>query len=344
MNKSATHPHKPLKHASKVSKVPIAEIRTDRDTQTRAELNQTTINEYAAEMKSGDQFPPIVVFRVGKELWLVDGFHRLEAAKLCGKTEIDAEIHEGTSLDAFGYCVSANSGQNALRRTNPDKRCAVQLAVRIFGQISARELARRCAVSHTFAANVLNQLSTVDSSGTRPKRVGKDGKERSMPNPASRSRKWPGLVTRPRPGLSPESEQGVATATGSERPVGRRHTQELAMTKTTLPIETIGGPATPDSSAISELGKRAISWIAEYLREVRSEEISSFLGEMGCLGDTCRLLRDRAPSSGEAGDFRPTLDDLVRYVRLFKEMTLRRSEEYTKKDSGESARGGVSKG
>ena len=61
----------------------------------------------------------------GTDYWLADGFHRFWAAKEAGLTEIYEEIHPGTLRDAILFSLSANS-KHGLRRTNADKRKAVQ--------------------------------------------------------------------------------------------------------------------------------------------------------------------------------------------------------------------------
>lgn len=70
--------------------LPIADIRTDGGTQSRVQLDWIAVSEYAAAMKDGAQFPPIVVFHDGSDYWLADGFHRLDAANKAGLDTIAA--------------------------------------------------------------------------------------------------------------------------------------------------------------------------------------------------------------------------------------------------------------
>src|SRR4051794_37722693 len=53
-------------------------IRTE-GTQSRAEMNQNTIAEYAERMEADDTFPPLVVYYDDENYWLADGHHRLAA-------------------------------------------------------------------------------------------------------------------------------------------------------------------------------------------------------------------------------------------------------------------------
>lgn len=59
-----------------VQRIFLRSIRIDGGTQSRAELNNTTVDEYTEAMLEGDTFPPIVVFFDGSSYWLADGFHR----------------------------------------------------------------------------------------------------------------------------------------------------------------------------------------------------------------------------------------------------------------------------
>ncbi len=54
----------------------IKSIRVDGGTQSRVEINNDIVSEYAALIKDGAEFPPVVVFNDGADNWLADGFHR----------------------------------------------------------------------------------------------------------------------------------------------------------------------------------------------------------------------------------------------------------------------------
>ena len=106
----------------------LRSIRIDGGTQSRAELNHATVDEYSEAMAEGDTFPPIVVFFDGSSYWLADGFHRYFGADHAGMTEIQAEVLHGTQQDAQLFSFSVNAA-HGLRRTNADKRKAVMGAL-----------------------------------------------------------------------------------------------------------------------------------------------------------------------------------------------------------------------
>lgn len=142
----------------------ISKIRTDGSTQARASLDQDAIADYAEAYRAGAAMPPVMLFYDGAHYWLADGFHRLAAAKLAGLLQIQEEITPGSLDDAILYGLGANA-QHGLRRTNADKRHAVEKMLKhpVWATWSNSEMARRCCVSPTFVAEVRASLSTVDS-------------------------------------------------------------------------------------------------------------------------------------------------------------------------------------
>jgi uncharacterized ParB-like nuclease family protein len=153
-------------------KIPIDSIKLDSDLQPRAALNQETINEYTEAMKAGAQFPGVVIFQDGEVNWLADGYHRYAAAKNAGAQDISAEIRTGSKEDALKFALSANA-THGLRRSQADKRRAVVIALKRFGNLSNRELGRLTAVDDktvgkyrerlAFAETICNRLEAGES-------------------------------------------------------------------------------------------------------------------------------------------------------------------------------------
>lgn len=128
-------------------------VTRDPDLACRARgVNHRTVSEYAAAMKTGAAFPPVIVFVDSKGVrWLADGFHRCAAADLAGLTEIAADVREGSRKDALLYAAKAN-GEHGLRRTNADKRRAVLLVLGNFPKWSDRKIGEACGVDHKTVA------------------------------------------------------------------------------------------------------------------------------------------------------------------------------------------------
>ena len=133
----------------------LEQIRTNGGTQSRVELNQETVAEYAQAFTAGASFPPVVVFFDGANYWLADGFHRYFGARDAGESAIDAEIITGTQRDAVLYSLKANA-THGLRRTNADKRKAVETLLKDaeWATWSDRKIAEVCGVSHELARQV----------------------------------------------------------------------------------------------------------------------------------------------------------------------------------------------
>lgn len=148
-------------------------IRIDGDTQSRVNLDQSVVEEYAEAYRAGVQFPPVVVFFDGSDRWLADGFHRYFGAKAAGLPKIFEEVIPGTKLDAQLYSYGVNKA-HGLRRTNADKRRAVEGALKhpLSGAWSDNQIAKHCGVSHTFVGSVRGSLATVASEeGPSPERT-----------------------------------------------------------------------------------------------------------------------------------------------------------------------------
>ena len=94
------------KGPAQIARLRLPLIRTDAGTQSRAAINETTVAEYAERMIAGDRFPPVVVFLNNGDYLLADGFHRLLAKKLAKFEHIDAEVRQGTRLDALKFSLS----------------------------------------------------------------------------------------------------------------------------------------------------------------------------------------------------------------------------------------------
>ena len=158
--------------------VDINEIVADMTVQARVAIDTSIVCEYSEHL---DDLPPLIVYFDGECHWLADGFHRLAAHAMAKRADALCEIRQGTKRDAILHAVKANAS-HGLRRTNADKRRAVELllADEEWAQWSDRAIADACGVSNVFVSSIRpkDQLLTVNSS--RPRR-GLDGKARRLP-------------------------------------------------------------------------------------------------------------------------------------------------------------------
>ena len=146
-----------------IKNVPAVAIRIDGGTQSRTKINIDAVEDYAAKMADGVEFPPVVVFFDGKDHWLADGFHRYHALRKIQKASVRCQVQNGTVRDAILYSFGAN-GMHGLPMTNEDKWHIVTEMVGDFewSEWSDREISRRCHVSHIFVAKVRSSVGKAD--------------------------------------------------------------------------------------------------------------------------------------------------------------------------------------
>lgn len=159
-----------------MKKLKLSDIRVDGGTQSRAGVDQTTVDEYAAAMSDGAEFPELVVFYDGSTYWLADGFHRFNAAKQAKLRVFPCDVRQGTQRDAVLFSCGANA-THGLRRTNADKRRAVETLLRDgeWAKWSDREIARRCGVSNSFVSNLREEFPSVNGSQITERTVERGG-------------------------------------------------------------------------------------------------------------------------------------------------------------------------
>lgn len=146
-----------------VGPFPIEDLVLDAALQCRAAVVDAVVEEYAERWKGGTTFPPVTVIRHNGTLLLVDGWHRVAAAKRCGVKHIVAEVRDGSRGDAVAAAAGANS-THGLPRTNVDKRRAVRalLMDTEFCQLSGRKLAAMAGVSPPFVHETRKSYGLVE--------------------------------------------------------------------------------------------------------------------------------------------------------------------------------------
>jgi protein gp37 len=135
----------------------------DPEIQPREAMDHETVTQYAEDMVAGIEFPPVVVYFDGERNWLSRGFHRCEAAEAADLEEIEAEVREGTRSDALWDAVGSNKEHDTggKRRSNADKRRAVEMAIRARPDLSDRELARHVGVGNQMVGHVRSSICVI---------------------------------------------------------------------------------------------------------------------------------------------------------------------------------------
>lgn len=148
-----------------VARIALCNIRwDDPELQARAGINQETVDEYAELMAAQGfdekSWPHLVVFSDEDgdgRFWPGDGWHRGAAAQQAGLKWWTCEIRLGTREDALWYALGANKS-HGLRRSNADKRRAVELALKARPELSDRAIAEHCGVGNKFVGDLRRQV------------------------------------------------------------------------------------------------------------------------------------------------------------------------------------------
>jgi len=127
------------------------------------EVDMVTVSQYSEAMERGDKFPAIGVVDDGEAKWLYAGFHRIQAAQEAGLEHFEAEVREGTRLDAE-YLACTENAIHGVPRTREEKWAAVERALRLRPDKSGRKIARDLKVGHTFVEKVRKSLTGINSS------------------------------------------------------------------------------------------------------------------------------------------------------------------------------------
>ena len=145
--------------------IEIGKITVDVEIVGRADgLDSEIVQTYADRMEAGDVFPPIKLVSDGDVFWLVDGQHRLEAAKRVNGGQISAKVTKGDRWAALEMSGD-NNADNGRPRTNEDKRQKVLMFLEgeRWKDWSSRKIASQCKVSHTFVDKLRNHTGNVAS-------------------------------------------------------------------------------------------------------------------------------------------------------------------------------------
>jgi hypothetical protein len=109
--------------------MPLADLVIDPDFQARVKgVDKDRVAHYADCMKRGDKFPPIKVGSIEGKLYVLEGFHRIEAAAKIGRLRIEAEVKVMSRAEAMMIAGSSNQ-HHGLWLNRDDRRRANALLV-----------------------------------------------------------------------------------------------------------------------------------------------------------------------------------------------------------------------
>ncbi|WP_394425953.1 ParB/RepB/Spo0J family partition protein [Streptomyces sp. SGAir0957] len=156
--------------------------------------------------------PPILVHRA--TLRVIDGMHRVRAARLRGDTTIEAEFFDGDATDAFALATRLNIA-HGLPLTQADRAAAAERLLRARPSWSDRRIAADAGLSAGTVA-AIRRRSTVQDEQLNT-RIGRDGRVRPLQATEGRLRASQVIAANPAATLREiAAVAGIATATAKD--------------------------------------------------------------------------------------------------------------------------------
>jgi ParB-like chromosome segregation protein Spo0J len=135
-------------------------------------------SEHARRLaESEDDLPPILVNRADNRV--VDGQHRVAAARLRGEKDIRVRYFDGDADEAFLMAVRRNS-EHGLPLTMADRESAARRIIRSHPSLSDRAIAAASKLSAHTVARLRSELCGDDEVSGRAYRIGRDGRARPL--------------------------------------------------------------------------------------------------------------------------------------------------------------------
>ena len=105
--------------------IKLHEITNDAALQVRVTHDEPTISQYSELMTEGVKFPPVTLWSTDGQLITIDGYHRIEAAKMSGFCDIAANVvHAPDKFEALKMAAELNRA-HGLKMSSADKRNAI---------------------------------------------------------------------------------------------------------------------------------------------------------------------------------------------------------------------------
>lgn len=160
---------------NKSIQIDVKKIKKRDDLCLREKLREDTIQRYQLNYQRGITMEPVQVYKVNDELLLVDGFHRLQAAKKAGLTVINAKVSAGTLKDALVAAAKANC-DHGLAWSRKEKRSAIAAYLKAWPERANGWIAEELRVDDATVRDVRGDLEAVSEIRKLDKFQGKDGK------------------------------------------------------------------------------------------------------------------------------------------------------------------------
>ena len=193
-------------------------------------------------------WPPIVVRREDRSV--VDGQHRVAAARRLGMATLHVTWFEGSTDDAFVEFVRCNVG-HGLPLGLSERRSAASRILRSHPERSDRSVASVCGVSPKTVARLRREHARRSPQQVPARRVGRDGRVRPIDAAELRARITEELIRRPEASL-----RSIAASVGSS-PETVRSVRGKLRTAAGAPVAADCAPVDTDAKVLGLLTRRA---------------------------------------------------------------------------------------
>ncbi|WP_218034174.1 ParB N-terminal domain-containing protein [Acrocarpospora corrugata] len=274
---------------------------------------------------AGRTLPPITVAR--SSMRVVDGMHRVAAARLNGQPRIAARFFDGTDDDAFLLATEVNTA-HGLPLTLADRRAAATRIIGSHPQMSDRSIGLIVALaSKTIAALRRRATGEIPQLHTR---VGRDGRVRPLNITEGRLMACEIIAAKPNASLREiAKEAGISVGTArdvrnrvqaGEDPIpnGRRPASESRRRTASRPAEPVDPRSVLDrlrkdpSLRFTESGRRILRWLTAHMIaapdwEALTEELPPHCGPLvvalarACAASWLELADELERGAGESG-------------------------------------------
>jgi hypothetical protein len=105
-----------LRRTAKMGAMPylrIADLLAASPVDPEAHLDDARVERYAGRF---DDLPPVTVFETPEGPLLVDGYHRVAAARRLGLETVEAEVISGSREDALRYAAAVGATERGISR------------------------------------------------------------------------------------------------------------------------------------------------------------------------------------------------------------------------------------
>lgn len=168
--------------------------------------------EHVALLAAAQDLPPILVHR--SSMRVIDGMHRLRAAKLRGDETISVTFFEGDDNEAFLLAVKTNI-EHGLPLSLADRAAAAGRILAVYHQWSNRAIAAATGLSPT-TVSAIRQRSYIPAE-RESRRIGRDGRVRPVDGSAGRRRASEVIAMKPDASLRAIArEAGVSVGTARD--------------------------------------------------------------------------------------------------------------------------------